>query len=322
MANRSELLEKVLKQVEFYFSDSNFPRDKFLREQASQNEEGYVAIKVLISFPRLKALTEDVKLIAESLETSLDLKVNKEGDMVRRISPLPEADKSKDRTIYTKGFPRDGYTIEQVEQVFSTFGKIQCVRIRRTREKQTKESCFVEFSKPEEAKAALSGKPKFQDKELVVMMISDYLQMKKEERKKKIESKQKKRKADDEDTNDNSGKKEGKKEEKRELSRSIITLKNVGPGVTRENIKEIFGEYGHVKFVDFKQNDPEGFVRFNESQGAQKAVEEFPKSKKELGGQVPEIALMSEEAETEYWAKNMPKTVNKKFGKRGKKRRF
>src|SRR5690606_13007699 len=31
---------KVRKQVEFYFGDSNFPRDKFLRAQAALNEEG------------------------------------------------------------------------------------------------------------------------------------------------------------------------------------------------------------------------------------------------------------------------------------------
>jgi len=320
----AELLEKIRKQVEFYFSDSNFPRDKFLREQASQNEEGYVPLKVLTSFPRLKTLTEDVKLISEALETSLDLKLNKEGDMVRRMSSLPEEDKSKDRTIYSKGFPREGYTIEQVEQVFSPFGKIQCVRIRRTREKLTKESCFVEFSKPEEAKAALSGKPKFQDKELAVLMISDYLQMKKEERKKKIESKQKKRKADDDDGNDKPGKKEAKKEEKRTVSGSIITLKNIGSGVTREILKEAFGEFGTVKFVDFQSNGTEGYVRFTDPEAAKKAVEEFSKSKKELGGQVPELALMNEEAETEYWAKVMPKgnNNNKKFAKRGKKRRF
>lgn len=35
-----ELASKVLKQVEFYFSDSNFPKDKFLRAQAALDAEG------------------------------------------------------------------------------------------------------------------------------------------------------------------------------------------------------------------------------------------------------------------------------------------
>ena len=33
---------KVKKQVEFYFSDSNFPRDKFLRTEASKDPDGCI----------------------------------------------------------------------------------------------------------------------------------------------------------------------------------------------------------------------------------------------------------------------------------------
>lgn len=36
MANKAQ----IKKQVEFYFGDSNFPKDKFLRAQAALNEEG------------------------------------------------------------------------------------------------------------------------------------------------------------------------------------------------------------------------------------------------------------------------------------------
>lgn len=35
---------KVKKQVEFYFSDSNFPRDKFLRTEASKDPDGCIII--------------------------------------------------------------------------------------------------------------------------------------------------------------------------------------------------------------------------------------------------------------------------------------
>jgi len=34
---------KILKQVEFYFSDSNFPKDKFLKAQAALNADGSTA---------------------------------------------------------------------------------------------------------------------------------------------------------------------------------------------------------------------------------------------------------------------------------------
>lgn len=35
-----ELAQKIRKQVEFYFNDSNFPKDKFLRGEAEKNPEG------------------------------------------------------------------------------------------------------------------------------------------------------------------------------------------------------------------------------------------------------------------------------------------
>lgn len=37
----------IKKQVEFYFSDSNFPRDKFLRTEASKDPDGCMVVFVL-----------------------------------------------------------------------------------------------------------------------------------------------------------------------------------------------------------------------------------------------------------------------------------
>lgn len=34
--------EKIIKQIDFYFSDSNLPRDKFLKGLVDSNPEGYI----------------------------------------------------------------------------------------------------------------------------------------------------------------------------------------------------------------------------------------------------------------------------------------
>lgn len=34
----SDLAKKLKQQIEFYFSDSNYPRDKFLRAKAAEND--------------------------------------------------------------------------------------------------------------------------------------------------------------------------------------------------------------------------------------------------------------------------------------------
>ena len=61
---------KILKQVEFYFSDSNLPKDKFLLEETKKNE-GWVALSTLMSFSRMKQLTEDLEVVKGALASLL-----------------------------------------------------------------------------------------------------------------------------------------------------------------------------------------------------------------------------------------------------------
>jgi lupus La protein len=42
--------------VEFYFSDSNLPRDKFLLSTIERTPEGWVDIAMLITFTRMRGL--------------------------------------------------------------------------------------------------------------------------------------------------------------------------------------------------------------------------------------------------------------------------
>jgi len=320
----ADLENKVRAQIEFYFSDSNFPRDKFLREQAAQNEEGYVPLQVLLTFPRLKVLTEDLNVIKAALRDSVDLKLSSDETTVKRINPLPGEDTSKDRTIYAKGFPQTGYTIEDVTGVFKQFGTVKCVRIRRFKDKQLKASCFIEFATPEEAKKALSQKVSHQGKELLTMMIGDYVQSKKEERMKAIE---KKRKAEDSkgaksDKSEKEDKKE-KKEPERTNENTIIRFKGLKDDVSRETVKSVFSAYGDVAFVDFKLKDTEGYIRFRTPEAAKKAADDLKANPKEIGGKVPsEIALLTTEEVDAYWKNTKLSQANSGKHKKGKRRRF
>lgn len=38
--------EAIIKQIEFYFGDSNFPKDKYLQKEAKKRADGFVPIKV------------------------------------------------------------------------------------------------------------------------------------------------------------------------------------------------------------------------------------------------------------------------------------
>ena len=82
-------------QVEFYFSDSNLPRDAFLSKTISESEDGMVSLALICSFTRMRGhlsladlkpddVPQDtVKAVAETLrKSSTTLKISEDGEFV------------------------------------------------------------------------------------------------------------------------------------------------------------------------------------------------------------------------------------------------
>ncbi|XP_064404181.1 la-related protein 1B-like isoform X2 [Halichondria panicea] len=76
------LQEYIKKQIEYYFSDENLQKDFFLRRQ--MDEGGYVSLDVVGRFNRVRALTQDVPLIKESLDGSEIVELAPSGDKLRQ----------------------------------------------------------------------------------------------------------------------------------------------------------------------------------------------------------------------------------------------
>merc|ERR1719331_2571697 len=90
-----DLCEKIVEQVEFYFSDANITRDKFLLKHVRRNKEGFVSLKLVASFKRVKHLTKDWRQVAAAIERKSDkLEVNDLKTKVRRLDELPEYDET------------------------------------------------------------------------------------------------------------------------------------------------------------------------------------------------------------------------------------
>jgi len=85
----SELSQKIITQVEYYFSDENLAKDSFLMQRINRDKRGYVDLKLIASFKKMKKLTQDIDVIATALRNSKKLEVNKGGTMVRRTASLP-----------------------------------------------------------------------------------------------------------------------------------------------------------------------------------------------------------------------------------------
>lgn len=127
-----ELAQRIVAQVEFYFSDENILRDSFLLKHVRRNREGYVSLKLMASFRKVKSLTKNWELVREALRSSSSrLEVNAEGTKVRRRQPLPEHDETApSRTVVA--FPLvERVTVEAVAEVFSRCGPISLLRLLR-----------------------------------------------------------------------------------------------------------------------------------------------------------------------------------------------
>ena len=134
---------KLLNQIEFYFSDSNLPRDKFLRETVENDPDGFVDIALLVTFSRVRSLLGSsgrhrdgdlVAAVARALDTSTLLTVSCDKQRVRRNSilrPRAEVDAEvEQRSLYVSPFPMD-VTIDKLREFFSRHVEVLSVRLRR-----------------------------------------------------------------------------------------------------------------------------------------------------------------------------------------------
>ncbi|KAL3514804.1 hypothetical protein ACH5RR_027521 [Cinchona calisaya] len=96
----------IVKQIDYYFSDANLVKDDYLR--SNMDDEGWVSINLIASFPRVQQLTTDISLILDSLRASVIVEVKEQGDKVRRRNEWKKWTQSGSRTSLDSGFQTPG----------------------------------------------------------------------------------------------------------------------------------------------------------------------------------------------------------------------
>lgn len=156
----TDLRSRIRKQVEFYFSDSNVSMDSFMQKQISTAPDGFVPISTLMTFKKLKALTDDAALVADacSSDTSGVVEVSADRRSIRRKHPLPESDLTMKRAVHVRGLmlppeiaaSGDDAIRNEIERMFSShFGPVISVRLRRYPDKSFSGAAYVEFPSPD-----------------------------------------------------------------------------------------------------------------------------------------------------------------------------
>lgn len=163
--------EKIVEQVEFYFSDESLLKDAFLLKHVRRNKEGFVSLKLVSSFKRVRALVKDWRVVGVAIKRkSKKIELNDIETKIRRLDPLPLYDETTpSRTVVATNLPFDKLTIEKVSDIFSKCGEIALVRILRPNcpipadvrqfvnkhpELQQNECALVEFTESASARRA------------------------------------------------------------------------------------------------------------------------------------------------------------------------
>lgn len=166
-----DFCEKIVEQVEFYFSDDSLLKDAFLLKHVRRNKEGFVSLKLVSSFKRVRALVKDWRVVGVAIKRkSKKIELNDIETKIRRLDPLPLYDETTpSRTVVATNLPFDKLTIEKVSDIFSKCGEIALVRILRPNapipadvrqfvnkhpELQQNECALVEFTESSAARRA------------------------------------------------------------------------------------------------------------------------------------------------------------------------
>ncbi|KAM4049129.1 la-related protein 6-like [Anomaloglossus baeobatrachus] len=129
-----KLIYKIVNRVEFYLSDENLSNDAFLLKHVQRNKMGFVSIKLITSFKKIKSLTRDWRQTLYALQFSESLEVNEEETKVRRKKPIPESlleiTPSKQLLAWNlENADKPQNILETVTSMFASYGAIISVRI-------------------------------------------------------------------------------------------------------------------------------------------------------------------------------------------------
>ena len=121
---------QLVEAVEFYFDDDNLLKDAFLLKHVKRNKEGFVSLKLMSSFKRVKHISRDWRVVAFAMRHSTKLEVNETATKVRRLEALPEHDETiTSRTIVAVNLPLENPTIASVSELFGACGDISSIRV-------------------------------------------------------------------------------------------------------------------------------------------------------------------------------------------------
>ncbi|KAL5540673.1 hypothetical protein UlMin_042865 [Ulmus minor] len=125
-----DLQQKIIKQVEYQFSDISLLANESLVKHISKDPEGYVPLSVIASTKKIKSLTSNNDMLAQALRSSSKLVVSSDGKKVKRKHPFTEKIKEdlQSRVVVAENLPED-HSHQNLEKIFRVAGSVKTIRV-------------------------------------------------------------------------------------------------------------------------------------------------------------------------------------------------
>ena len=284
---------KLLRQLEYYFSDASFGFDEHL--QSAADASGAVAASVLATFPRVLALTEAVAAadrpaelcrVAALSDTIVVVEGGEGGGALRRRYPLPSADPAAPRSVWLQGFPREADEAE-VTRLLSAHGRVVGVRrLRNQHDRLYNGQVYVELEDAGKAaalaQAAADGAIAVGERVLRGKLLSTYFR-----EQEAAAAAKKARKQAQRDGGGRGGGGGGGGDYSAVAPPSagaavvaergrILRFEGAGADADREAVKKLCSPHGSVAFVDYNRGEAAGYVRFRAAAAARAALAAAP----------------------------------------------
>nr|AFX73007.1 lupus la ribonucleoprotein [Spirometra erinaceieuropaei] len=128
-----DLSSKILRQIEFYFSDANILKGQFMLKSVKASKEGWMKLSTVAAFKRIVSLTTNEQDVRDALKNSSQVEVSDDGTLIRRKNPLP----AWDRLVYTRTIMISSFSqgevvsVDSITALFEVITQTRQIRLRR-----------------------------------------------------------------------------------------------------------------------------------------------------------------------------------------------
>ncbi|KAG7159207.1 la-related protein 6-like [Homarus americanus] len=146
-----DVCRRILELVEYYLSEHNLVKDMFLLKHVTKHHEGYVSIKLLTSYKKVKRLTKDWRVVAHALKASKTLEINENKTKVRRVTVLSqelEDDTRAFRTLLATNIAREDANMNNLAEFFAKFGELTSLQMHKPNGRSLEEVRLAEREHP------------------------------------------------------------------------------------------------------------------------------------------------------------------------------